>query len=515
MAGNVSAREFVGRDKVMATLADGSFIVGGDANGLIVINVSGERQRLAPELAPVDTLLHAYYQWLAADCRRSPLGVIDAKWLGTGEQQTIPLPDVYVDLDVIPSAPREAETERGWALRLVRGLGEAGGRVPALAALASEPRSVLVGDAGSGKTTFVNHLSYLLADPDRSGRPAFCPTSCRAGCRARSRASVAAEHIPADARRGDAGMLWQALKRILARALANWPRRCCCRRSSGGCARKADWCCWTAWTKRRRPAAAAIPFAGSSGRNGGHAASQTPDDFGHRPPLRLRRSAVAAGGLHDPALAPFNEEQQALHRALAAGGASGHGVERGDGAQEGPDLQEALVERPIWPTWPPSPLLLTLMATLHSSRGQLPEDRADLYEQSVSLLLSRWQRAREAVGPGGQPVVEPGILQVLETGEGPLRTALNKLADAQERQRQDAEGRDAPADIPVERVLWAFKPLLGKVAPDTLLEYLHHRAGLLIPRREEVYAFPHRSFQEYLAASYLFDQTDFYQRLRS
>ncbi len=155
------------------------------------------------------------------------------------------------------------------------------------------------------------------------------------------------------------------------------------------------------------------------------------------------------------------------------------------------------------------------MATLHSSRGQLPEDRADLYEQTVSLLLARWQRAREAVDADGQPVVEPGILQVLATGEGPLRTALNKLAfDAQQRQRQDEDGRDAPADIPRERVLWAFEPLLGKVEPKTLLAYLHQRAGLLIPRREDVYAFPHRSFQEYLAASHLFDQTEFYGRVR-
>jgi hypothetical protein len=131
------------------------------------------------------------------------------------------------------------------------------------------------------------------------------------------------------------------------------------------------------------------------------------------------------------------------------------------------------------------------------------------------LLLARWQRAREAAGPDGQPVVEPGILQVLATGEGPLRTALNKLAfDAHQRQRQDEDGRDAPADIPEERVLWAFKPLLGKVDPDILLAYLHQRAGLLIPRREGVYAFPHRSFQEYLAASHLFDQTEFYQRAR-
>ncbi len=33
------------------------------------------------------------------------------------------------------------------------------------------------------------------------------------------------------------------------------------------------------------------------------------------------------------------------------------------------------------------PLLLTLMTDLHTSQGTLPEDRADLYERCVDLLL--------------------------------------------------------------------------------------------------------------------------------
>jgi Sulfatase-modifying factor enzyme 1 len=36
-----------------------------------------------------------------------------------------------------------------------------------------------------------------------------------------------------------------------------------------------------------------------------------------------------------------------------------------------------------------------------------------------------------------------------------------------------------------------------------LVNYLDTRAGLLIAGRERLYAFPHRSFQEYLAACYL------------
>ncbi|MEI2690756.1 MAG: SUMF1/EgtB/PvdO family nonheme iron enzyme [Anaerolineae bacterium] len=513
--GNVSTGggPFIGRDQIYVTIAENVYIVGGDANGLIVANAVGERRRLPLDQAPPGKLLEFYYRWLAVECRRLPLGVIDSDWLG-GEQQTVPLPDVYVDMDVIPSAPREAESEHGWALRLVRGQGE--GRVPALAALAKERLAVLVGDAGSGKTTFVNYLTYLLAQP---GSPSASPLPEALRGRLAVRLvlrDVAAEHIPAGARRGEAGLLWQALEADLARALGapaaarllpDLQQRLC---QEGGLILLDGLDEVPEASRRRQTLLEAV--AGL--------VAVLPPDTG-RVLVTARPYAYAdpewrLAGFTTLALAPFDEGQQErfIQRwQQAVRPATGWSEETA--RKKGQDLQEALEERPYLADLATRPLLLTLMATLHSSRGQLPEDRADLYEQTVSLLLARWQRAREAAGPDGQPVVEPGILQVLATGEGPLRTALNKLAfDAHQRQRQDEEGRDAPADIPEERVLWAFKPLLGKVDPDILLAYLHQRAGLLIPRREGVYAFPHRSFQEYLAASHLFDQTEFYQRAR-
>ncbi|MFZ1632035.1 MAG: SUMF1/EgtB/PvdO family nonheme iron enzyme, partial [Anaerolineae bacterium] len=172
-------------------------------------------------------------------------------------------------------------------------------------------------------------------------------------------------------------------------------------------------------------------------------------------------------------------------------------------------LRQALQDRPYLADLASRPLLLTLMATLHSSWGELPADRADLYEETVELLLERWQRAKEVNGPDGQPVIEPGIAQVLQVGKDQIRRALQTLAyTVHRRQRAATTAGDEAADISEGEVLVAFKPLLSKVDTEALLRYPRERAGLLLARRPGVYAFPHRSFQEFLAACYLADQPD-------
>ncbi|MFZ1240642.1 MAG: SUMF1/EgtB/PvdO family nonheme iron enzyme, partial [Anaerolineae bacterium] len=185
------------------------------------------------------------------------------------------------------------------------------------------------------------------------------------------------------------------------------------------------------------------------------------------------------------------------------------GLSLADAQVRGGRLRQALQDRPYLADLASRPLLLTLMATLHSSWGELPADRADLYEETVELLLERWQRAKEVHGPDGQPVIEPGIAQVLQVGKEQIRRALQTLAyTVHRRQRAAATVGDDAADISEGEVLVAFKPLLGKADTEALLRYPRERAGLLLARRPGVYAFPHRSFQEFLAACYLADQPD-------
>ncbi|PKO22486.1 MAG: hypothetical protein CVU38_09080, partial [Chloroflexi bacterium HGW-Chloroflexi-1] len=468
---------------------------------------------------PPDDLLAAYYRCLAAECRRLPLGMIDKEFLRTSQGATadrhdVPLPDVYVDLDVVTPAEERARDGRAWAMRLMRGEGE--DRTPLLEALSKDEMTkvVLLGDAGSGKTTFANYLTYLLAEGSEAlPAPLTAPQRRLLPVRLVLR-EVAARHIPADAERGEAEMLWNALRDDIARHLGKpaaeklfpYLQR---RLMNDGGLILLDGLDEVPEARQRRrvllEAVARLAHALGAAR---FVVTARPYAYAD-PDWRLPGFATLA-------LAPFSEAQvgrfierwyQAVRPAL--------GWNAETARAKGERLRSALNERPYLGDLASRPLLLTLMATLHSSWGQLPEDRADLYEETTKLLLGRWQRAREVRGPDGEPVVEPGITEALGAGEDRLRAALETLALAvHERQRGSPEQDEGPADISEGDLLVAFKPLLGALAPDTLLAYLRDRAGLIVARDEGVYAFPHRSFQEYLAACCLANQPDFAEQLQ-
>ncbi len=145
------------------------------------------------------------------------------------------------------------------------------------------------------------------------------------------------------------------------------------------------------------------------------------------------------------------------------------------------------------------PILLTLMIALDAF-SRMPEHRHELYEESVDLLLDSWDtdRLRDETQP-------KSLSAWLNVGKPRIRRAFEELAfEVHLRQQGDLGGA---ADIPEKDLKLCLSDLVTGADKDVNLKqataYLKERLGLLVRRDDGIYAFPHRSFQEYLAACHL------------
>ncbi len=150
------------------------------------------------------------------------------------------------------------------------------------------------------------------------------------------------------------------------------------------------------------------------------------------------------------------------------------------------------------------PLLLTLMASLHAWRGgSLPDKREVLYSDAVELLLDWWENAKlEQKEDGTTDVKEPSLAEWLNTDRDKIRERLNEQAFMVHACQKELHGT---ADIAEKDLVDSLMDLAANpdAKPGQLIKYLSERAGLLVSRGVGVYSFPHRTFQEYLAACHL------------
>ena len=148
----------------------------------------------------------------------------------------------------------------------------------------------------------------------------------------------------------------------------------------------------------------------------------------------------------------------------------------GDGERKMADLLDAR-QRPDLAPLARNPLLLTLMATLHANRGRLPDDRADLYNESVDLLMLRWNRQIGA----DKALLDELAIPTLKLSD--LREVLEELAF---RVHGENVGQDGTADIGEDRLVRAFRPLLqgSRDKAAVVVDYIEKRAGLLVGQGE-------------------------------
>ncbi|MCB1057612.1 MAG: SUMF1/EgtB/PvdO family nonheme iron enzyme [Acidobacteria bacterium] len=166
------------------------------------------------------------------------------------------------------------------------------------------------------------------------------------------------------------------------------------------------------------------------------------------------------------------------------------------------DLLRQIHDQPSLRRLAEQPLTLTMMTDLHTARGgRLPPSRAKLFEESVCLLLDRWNERR---------LLEESVTTLVGMDEEQIRSALELLAFRTHRDGGSAgTGDDLGAEIPESALFQALidtRERYGNkqpLVPEEIRDYLHQRSGILIGESSSVYRFPHRFFQEYLAACHL------------
>ena len=392
----------------------GGVAVGGDLAGNVFIgstvNISSGRYT-GPSTNDPSEAFAIYRRVLVDGCRHMSLRGLDVDASDpTGSQKRFDLAQVYVDLHTTTQIPltnkgkRRPAEHTPSAERETRPLG-------VLEAVIGQRHVVLLGDPGSGKSTFVTHLALCLAthalEPGKkwlarlTGWPQqeadLVPVSVVLRDFAR--------WLPPKAKKAEPRHLWNFIvDRLKAQNLAFVAKPLHDRLEHGRAILLLDGLDEIPTQRHRtfiRDAVAAFATRYSQCR-----VLVTCRTFSYQDP------AWQLSDFQSFTLAPFSAEQidrfiAAWHDELARLGTIKSGAIEGASRQ----LQAAVRRPDLW-RLASNPLLLTVMALVHTHKGRLPEARALLYEETIDILLWRWEQVKAS----GEDEAPP-LRQLLATSE--------------------------------------------------------------------------------------------------
>ena len=404
-----------------------------------------------------------------------------------------------------PRQPLRKEFDPDWALpdaalsvdRVHDARGEGAPRLSrsrlAATVVVQHDRLVLLGDPGSGKSTFVRHLAWGLAERALHGDataalPVILPLRTLAGCLSQGGPLPLA--VLAALRAAIAECCVQQADDVLESALAvpaalllldgldEVPLEATARSADRETTLRAV----QAFLRLHRGARALITCRTRAFDNG------------------LR----AALGWPVETLAPFTLGQvryfaRAWYAELAAKGQ----VAQAQVARLGEALPAAITnpQRTRLREMAETPLLLTMMALVLANEGELPRDRPQLYQRILLLLLGQWDKT----GKQGQSLFEAAGLP--DWGSERILPLLDRLSYEAHRdvRSEDGRGRIGRGDLYVALLDFFTQARAAQPgeAARVALAYVEQRSGLLSADGPQSYAFAHLTLQEYCAGRYL------------
>jgi formylglycine-generating enzyme required for sulfatase activity len=484
-------------------VAAGGILIKGGVGGNVTITTAPNPH--AVEAEKMEKARHRYLESLVRDCQFLPL--VD---LGRDPDtdKDVTLNDVYIALDTTHRVPVEEKKGKGKQNTaepsmpaFEGGRGEKDRPFTALEATAQTPRLALLGDPGSGKSTFARHLLAWYAGaelghlkaPD-SLPPGLLPvlitlrdlvprlnqmdfSTMGTNDQEAAYLQVVRDQLRADLTRLDAEVFTDGLLAHL---------------RAGTCLLVLD-------------GLDEVPQALQ-----GHIRATVLTLCQHYAPKNILltcrvRSYVGEAeqpGFTAYTLSPFTHAQirafiQQWYQAQASLGR----VTAQEAHSKGQDLSAAAVQKHLREL-ASNPMMLTAMAIVHQQKYALPPERVRLYKLVVEVLLNRWQKRK-----AGTLTAHPALNALLKD-DLKLRRIMERLAyEAHLLGKQETAAADLSRLAALE--LLEEPEYIGDLTlGQAFLDYVDQRAGLLVgrggkPGHPASYSFPHRTFQEYLAGCYL------------